>query len=71
MRRRVTRADGTTYRLTSLNTHVNAWFVLDIDTADGRRTSYHLENAERSCGRCRWPMTGVNPRSGWRMIPAT
>jgi hypothetical protein len=29
------RADGTVYRLTSLNTHVNAWFVLDIDTPMG------------------------------------
>lgn len=39
-------ADGTTYRLTSLNPYVNSWFVLDVDTPDGRRTSYHLENAD-------------------------
>jgi hypothetical protein len=31
----VTSRDGTIYRLTSLNTHVNAWFVLDIDTPMG------------------------------------
>jgi hypothetical protein len=43
----VTVADGTVYRLTSLNPHVNSWFVLDIDTPMGRRTSYHLENADR------------------------
>jgi hypothetical protein len=39
-------ADGTTYRLTSLNPYVNSWFVLDVDTPDGRRISYHLENAD-------------------------
>jgi hypothetical protein len=43
----VTAADGTVYRLTSLNPHVNSWFVLDVDTPDGRRMSYHLENADR------------------------
>jgi len=43
----LTAADGTVYRLTSLNPHVNSWFVLDVDTPDGRRTSYHLENADR------------------------
>jgi hypothetical protein len=31
----VTVADGTVYRLTSLNPHVNSWFVLEIDTPMG------------------------------------
>jgi hypothetical protein len=31
----VTAADGTVYRLTSLNPHVNSWFVLDVDTPTG------------------------------------
>ncbi|MFW5881137.1 MAG: hypothetical protein ACOCTP_01285 [Roseicyclus sp.] len=44
----VTAGDGTIYRLTSMNPHVNAWFVLEIDRPDGRRTAWHLENADRS-----------------------
>jgi len=41
-----TGADGTTYRLTSLNPHVNSWFVLEVAPAAGRARSYHLENPE-------------------------
>jgi hypothetical protein len=43
----VVAADGTLYRLTSLNPYVNAWFVLEIVSTDGRRRSFHLENADR------------------------
>ena len=42
----VTGADGTTYALTSLNPHVNSWFVLEVAPAGGRALSYHLENAD-------------------------
>ncbi|MDG4650553.1 hypothetical protein P6F26_19090 [Roseibacterium sp. SDUM158017] len=42
-----TAPDGTTYRLTSLNPYVNAWFVLDVEPPGGGRASYHLENADR------------------------
>jgi hypothetical protein len=42
-----TGADGTAYRLTSLNPYVNSWFLLEVETPDGRRASYHLENADR------------------------
>ena len=38
--------DGTAYRLTSLNPHVNSWFVLEIVPVSGRAQSYHLENAD-------------------------
>jgi hypothetical protein len=41
----VTGEDGTTYRLTSLNPHVNAWFVLEVGAVGGGAT-YHLENAD-------------------------
>ncbi len=40
-------SDGTSYRLTSLNPYVNSWFLLEVETPDGRRASYHLENADR------------------------
>lgn len=38
--------DGSSYRLTSLNPHVNSWFVLELAPAGGRSRSYHLENAD-------------------------
>ncbi|WP_239025491.1 hypothetical protein [Roseicyclus persicicus] len=41
-----TAADGTTYTLTSLNPHVNAWFVLEVAPASGRSASYHLESGD-------------------------
>ena len=37
--------DGTTYRLTSLNPHVNSWFVLEIAAPGGRARFAHFENA--------------------------
>lgn len=45
-RQEATAADGTTYRLTSLNPHVNSWFVLEVVAPGGAVTSYHLENAD-------------------------
>jgi hypothetical protein len=41
-----TAADGTTYRLSSLNPHVNSWFVLEVIAPGGAVMSYHLENAD-------------------------
>ena len=41
-----TGADGTTYRLTSLNPNVNSWFVIEVAPPNGRARSYHLENAD-------------------------
>jgi hypothetical protein len=38
--------DGTRYALTSLNPHVNAWFILEITPPDGRLRRFHLENAD-------------------------
>jgi hypothetical protein len=67
----VTVADGTVYRLTSLNPHVNSWFVLEIDTPNGRRTSYHLENADRHLWQVSLEDDDGAPPSGWRTIPAT
>ncbi len=49
-------ADGTTYRLTSVNPGVNSWFVLDITPASGAARSYHLENAD--------PATALSLRGG-------
>ncbi len=37
--------DGTTYTLTSLNPHVNSWFILEITPANGRSRFAHFENA--------------------------
>lgn len=44
--RTATDADGTTLRLTSLNPHVNSWFLLEITPQGGRTRAYHLENAD-------------------------
>ncbi len=41
-----TGADGTTYRLTSLNPSVNSWFVLEVAPVSGRARAYHLENGD-------------------------
>lgn len=41
-----TGADGTVYRLTSLNPEVNSWFVLEVAPVSDRSRSYHLENAD-------------------------
>lgn len=41
----VTGADGTTYKLTSLNPNVNSWFVLEVVRPGGQSRFYHLENA--------------------------
>ncbi|PWK58089.1 hypothetical protein [Roseicyclus mahoneyensis] len=38
--------DGTTFRLTSLNPHVNSWFVLEVAPVSGRARAYHLENGD-------------------------
>lgn len=38
--------DGTTYTLTSLNPHVNSWYVLEVEPEAGRTRTYHLENAD-------------------------
>jgi hypothetical protein len=45
-RQEATAADGTTYRLTSLNPHVNSWFVLEVVAPGGAVAAYHLENAD-------------------------
>jgi hypothetical protein len=58
----VTGPDGTVYRLTSMNPHVNSWFVLDIDTGDGRRSSWHLENADRALWQVSLDDAGGAPR---------
>jgi len=39
--------DGTTYRLSSMNPYVNAWFVLEVAPQGGSSRYYHLENADR------------------------
>ncbi|QXT41191.1 hypothetical protein KYE46_08275 [Gymnodinialimonas ceratoperidinii] len=39
-------ADGTTYTLTSLNPHVNSWFVLETTPAGGRSRFVHFENGD-------------------------
>lgn len=38
--------DGTQIRLISMNPNVNAWFVLEITGANGRVSTFHLENAD-------------------------
>ncbi len=40
----LTGEDGTTYTLTSLNPHVNSWFVLEIAPEGGRSRFAHFEN---------------------------
>lgn len=44
----VTDEDGASFTLHSLNTGMNAWFVLEVTDAGGRSSSYHLENADRT-----------------------
>ena len=41
-------ADGTEYRLTSLNPRVNSWYVLEITPQNGRSVFAHFENADRA-----------------------
>ena len=41
-----TGADGTVFRLTSVNPNVNSWFVVEIAAPGARPRSYHLENAD-------------------------
>ncbi|MDG3042969.1 hypothetical protein [Roseicyclus marinus] len=41
-----TGADGTNFRLTSVNPAVNSWFVVEITAPGARPRSYHLENAD-------------------------
>jgi len=44
--REATGEDGTTYQLTSLNPHVNSWFLLEVTPEGGATQAYHLENAD-------------------------
>ncbi|MBV0911809.1 hypothetical protein [Anianabacter salinae] len=41
-----TAEDGTVYTLTSLNPHINIWYVLEIAPPNTRAASYHLELAD-------------------------
>jgi len=47
----VTDPDGTTYTLTSMNPHVNSWFVLEVAAEGARSRFYHLENADADANR--------------------
>lgn len=42
----VTDENGTTYVLTSLNPHVNSWFVLEMTPEGGRSSFVHFENGD-------------------------
>lgn len=43
----LTAEDGTAYTLTSLNPHVNSWYVLEVTPAGERSRFVHFENADR------------------------
>lgn len=43
----LTAEDGTAYTLTSLNPHVNSWYVLEVTPEGGRSRFVHFENADR------------------------
>ncbi|MCU4653403.1 hypothetical protein N8I71_11200 [Roseibacterium sp. SDUM158016] len=57
-----TDAEGTLYRLTSLNPRVNSWFVLEVAPAGGRSAFYHLENADADLWQVSLAETENGPR---------
>lgn len=50
--------DGSAFTLHSLNTGMNAWFVLEVVDPNGRSVSYHLENADRDL----WQLSLIEER---------